>query len=226
VPITDNLVTFNVAGAGKLIGVGNGDPTDQESDKGTSRKAFSGLCMAIAQSQKTAGSITVEASSPGLTPASATIATKSVALRPQMAAWEREVPKGPGVTGLWRPSQDGGTEIFVLRQSGSELTGSVEGIGVSWAGGYDAPLAITSGNVDGSNVSFNAGREAYAGMLSGDTIQLERTLNLGPRPQRTETESEGARPVIGPPPDGSDPSRSPVSRPPGPVQIVLRRVQR
>ena len=112
VPITDNLVKFNVAGAGKLIGVGNGDPTDQESDKGTSRKAFSGLSMAIVQSQKTAGSITVEASSPGLTSASATIAAKSVTLRPQMAAWEREVPKGPGVTGLWRPGQEGGTEIY------------------------------------------------------------------------------------------------------------------
>ena len=97
---------------------------------------------------------------------------------------------------------------------------------MSWAGGYDAPLAITRGKVDGSNVSFSAGREAYVGMLSGDTIQLERTLNLGPRPERTETESEGPRPVIGPPPDGSDPSRSPVSRPPGPMQIVLRRVQR
>src|SRR5208337_3968778 len=41
VPITDNLVTFKVIGSGKLIGVGNGDPTDQESDKGSSRKAFS-----------------------------------------------------------------------------------------------------------------------------------------------------------------------------------------
>ena len=35
VPITDNVVTFKVTGTGKLIGVGNGDPTDQEPDKGT-----------------------------------------------------------------------------------------------------------------------------------------------------------------------------------------------
>ena len=34
VPITDNEVTFKVSGAGKLIGVGNGDPTDQESGQG------------------------------------------------------------------------------------------------------------------------------------------------------------------------------------------------
>ncbi len=103
VPITDNAVTFNVSGAGKLIGTGNGDPTNQEPDKSTSRKAFCGLCMGIVQSQKNAGDITVEASSPGLTPASVTIAAKSATLRPQAAAWEREVPSGSGVTGLWRP---------------------------------------------------------------------------------------------------------------------------
>ena len=103
VPITDNVVNFRVSGAGKLIGVGNGDPTDHESDKGTVRKAFCGYCMALAQSAKTAGSITVEATSPGLTSASVTIATKEVALRPQVGTWKREVPMGSGLTGLWRP---------------------------------------------------------------------------------------------------------------------------
>ena len=34
VPITDNEVTFKVSGSGRLIGVGNGDPTDQAPDKG------------------------------------------------------------------------------------------------------------------------------------------------------------------------------------------------
>ena len=77
VPITDNVVTFKVTGAGKLIGVGNGDPTDQEPDKGTSRKAFSGYCMAIVQSSKTAGDITVEATSPGLASASVTLRAKA-----------------------------------------------------------------------------------------------------------------------------------------------------
>src|SRR5208337_5519029 len=69
VPITDNEVIFKVSGEGKLIGVGNGDPTSHESDQGTSRKAFSGFCMAIVQSTKTAANITVEATSPGLAPA-------------------------------------------------------------------------------------------------------------------------------------------------------------
>ena len=107
VPITDNEVTFRSPAQGKLIGVGNGDPTDQEPDKGTSRKAFSGYCMAMVQSSKTAGDITVEATSPGLTSASVTIAGKSVTLRPQVAVWEREVPTGAGITGLWRPIPGG-----------------------------------------------------------------------------------------------------------------------
>src|SRR6476646_2922856 len=85
VPITDNDVTFKVSGEGSLIGVGNGDPADQASDKGTSRKAFSGYCMAVVQSTKKAGIITVEASSPGLTAATVTIEGKQVSLRPQVA---------------------------------------------------------------------------------------------------------------------------------------------
>ena len=86
VPITENEVTFKITGDGKLIGMGNGDPTDQAPDKGSSRKAFSGLCMAIVQATKKAGSITVEATSPGLSPATVTITTKAATLRPQMGS--------------------------------------------------------------------------------------------------------------------------------------------
>ena len=226
VPTAGNLVNFNVTGAGKLIGVGNGDPTDQESDKGSSRKAFSGLCMAIVQSTKLAGSITVEATSPGLATARATIAAKEIALRPQVAAWERETPKGSGVTGLWRPVEDGSSQIFLLRQEGSNLTGTVEGIGGSWAGGYNAPVPISDGKVNGTQVSFRAGRENYSGRIDGDALKLERTVEFYPRRPKPAAQSETARPAIGPAPDGSDPSRSPLSSPPEPSQVVLFRAQR
>ena len=126
-------------------------PPIRNPTRAQSRKAFGGLCMAIVQSAKTAGSITVEATSPGLAPASVTIAAKAVTLRPQVAVWEREMPQGSGITGLWRPRQEGGTQIFILRQDGSKLTGTVEGIGAGWAGGYDAPIPITDGTVDGQN---------------------------------------------------------------------------
>jgi len=65
VPTANNTVNFQVAGPGKLIGVGNGDPSCHESDKGTSRSAFNGLCMGIVQATHVAGEIVVTASAAG-----------------------------------------------------------------------------------------------------------------------------------------------------------------
>ena len=236
-PITDNEVTFKVTGAGKLIGTGNGDPTNQESDKGTSRKAFSGYCMAVVQSAKTAGSITVEATSPGIETATVTIAAKAVELRPQVGVWERVAPTGAGITGLWRPTIEagdnaslmamlvgGGTMVFTLRQDGSNLTGTVEGTGGGFFGGNDVPIPITDGKVDGSNVSFKAGSSTYTGTLKGDQIELERTITLPWRIPPPAAEAAN-RPAVGPPPDGSDPSIG-VFRLPRSVAVVLHRAQR
>jgi beta-galactosidase len=238
VPITDNEVTFNVSGKGKLIGTGNGDPTNQEPDKGTARKAFGGLCMAIVQSMKADGSITVEAASPGLAAASVTIAVKAATLRPQVAAWERDVPTGAGITGLWRPIPNASpaaspfaalagddTSIFTLRQNGGSLEGTVEGGGGGGFGGSDGGAKIEEGKIDGNNVSFKAGASTYAGTLSNDRIELNRTT--APRfPAARVTEPTGPQPAIGPPPDGSDPSRNPNMRQPAAVPLILHRVQR
>jgi beta-galactosidase len=237
VPITDNEVTFKVSGDGKLIGVGNGDPTDQAPDKGTSRKAFSGLCMAIIQSTKKAGAITVEASSPGLSPATVTISTKAVTLRPQVAVWERDVRTGSGITGLWRPEPPrgegsellsfigGANSVYAFKQDGSSLTGSVEGSSVNFTGGSDVPAPVIDGKVDGSAVSFKAGNNTYSGTVKGDRIELMRSVNLGwamPKPLPKAADA----PDIGPPPDGSDPSIGDfLNLPPG-IPVVLRRAQR
>jgi len=237
-PNADNQVTFRVSGQGKLIGTGNGDPTNHESDKGTSRKAFCGLCMALIQSTKTAGNITVEATSHGLAPASVTIVAKAVTLRPQVAVWEREVPVGSGITGLWRPIPNtggatgllamligGGTTLFSLRQEGNTLTGSVEGTGGGFFGGGDTPTPITEGKVDGDNVFFKAGNSTYSGMLKGDQIELQRTIDFGFRMPEAPPAPTGPRPAIGPPPDGSDPSiGGGFGRPL--IPLVLHRVDR
>jgi beta-galactosidase len=87
VPTAGNTVTFTVTGAGKLIGVGNGDPNCQESDKGPRRSLFNGLAQAIVQSTKDAGEIQVEISTrgpqgAGRMPAKLAITTKQVQLRP------------------------------------------------------------------------------------------------------------------------------------------------
>jgi beta-galactosidase len=221
VPVTDNLVTFTVKGAGKLIGVGNGDPSDQEPDKGSSRKAFGGLCMAIVQSTKSADSITVQAASPGLAPAQTTIWAGAVTLRPQVAAWERRAPEGSGITGLWRPQQDGETQLFILVQDGNTLTGSVEG-----HGGNDTTTPIADGRIDGAVVSFTAGNSRFSGRIRENAIELVREQTLGTHEPQPAYQRESSRPAIGPPPDGSDPSRSPSSLPAGPVAVVLHPVQR
>jgi len=84
VPTAGNEVTFTVSANGKIIGVGNGDPSSHESDRGPKRNAFSGLCMALVQATATAGDIRVEASSPGLASAATTIVAQPAALRARL----------------------------------------------------------------------------------------------------------------------------------------------
>jgi len=236
-PIADNQIAFRATGSGKVIGVGNGDPTSHESDQGSSRKAFNGLCAALVQSTKEAGNITLEATSPGLAPAVVTIVAKAVRLRGQVAVWEREVPVGPGITGLWRADATAVVaEVFTFRQDGNTLRGRIEGAGGRfgfWFGGNDRPVTIENGKVEGANISFSAGGFTYTGLFNGDVIELLRTGGpvFGRRPEHTE--AQGSRPIIGPPPDGSDPSlpaflglgrsgRGPLPATP----IVLHRAQR
>jgi beta-galactosidase len=72
VPTADQEIVFAVT-SGRLIGVGNGDPSSHEPDKADKRRAFNGLCMAIVQSSLKAGEITIAATSTGLRGASVTI---------------------------------------------------------------------------------------------------------------------------------------------------------
>jgi beta-galactosidase len=87
VPIANNRIGFNISGEGRLIGVGNGDPNCQESDKEPKRSLFNGLAQVIIQSTKRPGEIHVEAvkdgwDGPELMPAKIVITTKGVELRP------------------------------------------------------------------------------------------------------------------------------------------------
>jgi beta-galactosidase len=87
VPTAGNFIGFNISGEGKLIGVGNGDPNCQQSDKEPKRSLFNGLAQVIVQSSKRPGAIRIEAikegwDGPELTPAKLSITTKQVELRP------------------------------------------------------------------------------------------------------------------------------------------------
>lgn len=61
-----NRINVSVKGEGKLVGLDNGDSTDYEEYKGTSRKLFSGKLLAIIAGTKNAGKITVTAESKDL----------------------------------------------------------------------------------------------------------------------------------------------------------------
>jgi beta-galactosidase len=82
VAIAQNEISFEVSGPGRLVGVGNGDPSCHESDRGPQRSAFNGLCMALVQGLKQPGTIEVRASSPGLESASAAIESAPAKSRP------------------------------------------------------------------------------------------------------------------------------------------------
>lgn len=66
VPIADNLVKFAIDGPGRIIGVGNGNPSSHEPDKAEQRKAFNGRCQVLVQSDKQQGQIKLTATSAGL----------------------------------------------------------------------------------------------------------------------------------------------------------------
>ncbi len=89
VPTANNKIALKVSGAGRLIGVGNGDPNCQESDKEPKRSLFNGLAQVIVQSTKQPGEIHIEAlkdgwEGPELMPAKLLITTRQVEPRPSV----------------------------------------------------------------------------------------------------------------------------------------------
>jgi beta-galactosidase len=95
VPTANNKIGFKVSGNGVLVGVGNGNPNCQESDKEPRRSLFNGLAQVIVQSTMEPGSIQIEAAKedsggPELTPAKVVIATKRVQPRPAVPAVRKE----------------------------------------------------------------------------------------------------------------------------------------
>jgi beta-galactosidase len=85
VPLANNMIQFGVQEEGKIIGVGNGDPSSHEPDKCTpgswQRSLFNGRCMVIVQAGLFPGTITLRASSAGIQPDS--ISIRSVAVPPR-----------------------------------------------------------------------------------------------------------------------------------------------
>ena len=89
VPTADLPVRFDVAGAGTLIGVGNGDANSHESEKASARKLYNGLAQVILQSQRGgSGPLTLRAVSPGIQGAEVSLPIRATPARPAVAMAE------------------------------------------------------------------------------------------------------------------------------------------
>ena len=86
-------VEVRVSGAGRLIGLDNGDSTDYDSYKGTSRRLFNGKLLAIIQTNEVPGEISVEVTGKGLKSASLICKSRVSSGEPLAAREEnREMP--------------------------------------------------------------------------------------------------------------------------------------
>ena len=78
VPTANLSVEFEINGPGTIIGVGNGDPTSHEPEKGNRCSLFNGLAQVILQSQKDgSGNVVLRARAEGLEPAETIISVEA-----------------------------------------------------------------------------------------------------------------------------------------------------
>lgn len=82
IPTAAHKVRLKLTGPGKIVGLGNGDPSCHEADRpdvsnAATRSAFNGLCLALVQATDQEGTIHLEASADGLESAAVVIETET-----------------------------------------------------------------------------------------------------------------------------------------------------
>jgi len=112
------------------------------------------------------------------------------------------------VGGKWTMSQEpsnGGpprVTTFDLKADGMTLTGTVTAPLGGRGSGAATPVAITNGKVDGTTIHFDvvrvfAGKSVttkYEGKVSGDTMHMKQTIDMGKGPQAVEVDAKRATP--------------------------------
>jgi beta-galactosidase len=84
VPAANNPVTFSISGPGSILGVGNGDPTCHEPEKGSARSLFRGLGQVIVQTTREPGQIRLKATAQGLQSAELQLTSVPTTARPSV----------------------------------------------------------------------------------------------------------------------------------------------
>jgi Arabinogalactan endo-1,4-beta-galactosidase len=103
VPDANHLIRFSLTGDGKIIGVGNGDPSSHEPDKyfvdtAWQRSLFNGKAQVILQSGKTAGTLRFEAKADGLQKGSTDIITVQPGIPTPVTAVKNNFPISKGIS--------------------------------------------------------------------------------------------------------------------------------
>ena len=113
------------------------------------------------------------------------------------------------IGGKWTMSQkasNGGpprVTTFDLKVDGMTLTGTVTAPMGGRGGGaaqVPTPIAITNGKVNGNTINFDVVRDfagnsvttKYEGTVSGDTMHIKQTIDLGNGPQTVEGDAKRA----------------------------------
>ncbi|RXK83899.1 beta-galactosidase GalA [Filimonas effusa] len=87
VPDANLPVSFNTSNAGRIIGLGNGNPNSHEPEKGNHQSLFNGFAQVIVQPLKgETTNLVLEATAPGLEPATLSIPLQQVAAQPSLPA--------------------------------------------------------------------------------------------------------------------------------------------
>jgi beta-galactosidase len=95
VPDADTLIAFELAGPGKILGVGNGDPSSHEPEQFLAvegvaatawrRSLFGGLAQILVGTTREPGEITLTATAKGLAPITLTLQSQPCPVRPSVA---------------------------------------------------------------------------------------------------------------------------------------------
>jgi beta-galactosidase len=76
VPYANNRVSFQLSGGGRILGVGNGNPSDHDPDRASERNAFHGHCIVIIEAGVQFETLQLTATSPELKDAKVTLRVK------------------------------------------------------------------------------------------------------------------------------------------------------
>jgi len=172
VPTATNLVNFTVRGGGAIIGVGNGNPSSHDADKGSQRTAFGGLAEVIVQSTNTPGAITLTATSLGLASTNISI-TEAGTLPPPAAptgvtaiggnsqvtvSWD--IVPGAATYNLWRATTRGGPYTLVAGNIGGVNLGYADNT-VSNLTTYYYVVTANGNGVSGNSMEVSATPVAF-----------------------------------------------------------------